>query len=191
MALDVHVVIAPWDQHKQVLRSIREAVFIVEQEVPRELEWDDEDESATHFLAVNTLGQFIGCARLLKSGQIGRMAVLESHRGQGIGNALLEAAVTAGEEAGFERLFLHAQSYAEPFYRQGGFLPYGQKKRPMNLPTDDIFLEPMMKAAAALESRGLNELSRKLRELGQHIVKYLKTLEDDVVKEVTKRVKKK
>ncbi len=127
MALDVHVIIAPWDQHKQALRSIREAVFIVEQEVPRELEWDDEDETATHFLAVNTLGQFVGCARLLASGQIGRMAVLKSNRGTGIGNALLEAAVTAGKEAGFERLFLHAQSYAEAFYRQGGFLPYGQK----------------------------------------------------------------
>ncbi|MCR9258246.1 MAG: GNAT family N-acetyltransferase [Pseudomonadaceae bacterium] len=127
MALDVHVIIAPWDQHKQVLRSIREAVFIVEQEVPRELEWDDEDETATHFLAVNTLGQFIGCARLLETGQIGRMAVLESYRGKGIGKVLLEAAVAAGKEAGFERLFLHAQTYAEAFYRQGGFLPYGEK----------------------------------------------------------------
>ena len=126
MALDVHVITAPWDQHKQTLRSIREAVFIVEQEVPRELEWDDEDETASHFLAVNSLGQFIGCARLLNSGQIGRMAVLKSHRGKGVGDALLEAAVNEGKAAGFERLFLHAQSYAEPFYRQGGFLPYGQ-----------------------------------------------------------------
>lgn len=71
------------------------------------------------------------------------------------------------------------------------FLPYGQKKRPLNLETDDIFLTPMGKAAAALESRGLHELSMKLRELGQHIVKYLRTLEDDVVKEVVKKVKKK
>ncbi|MBD3260557.1 MAG: hypothetical protein GF334_02595 [Candidatus Altiarchaeales archaeon] len=70
-------------------------------------------------------------------------------------------------------------------------LPYGQKKRPVNLPSDEIFLTPMNKAAAALESRGLHELSTKLKELGQHIVKYLKTMENDVVKEVTKKVKKK
>ncbi|XOV81809.1 MAG: GNAT family N-acetyltransferase [bacterium] len=126
MVLDVHVIVAPWSEYRQALRSIRESVFIVEQEVPRALEWDDEDTTATHFLAVNTIGQFIGCARLLKTGQIGRMAVLKPHRGKGVGDALLAAAVSAGKTAGFERLFLHAQRYAEPFYRKGGFLVYGE-----------------------------------------------------------------
>lgn len=127
MSVDVHVIAATWDEHRDILRAIREEVFIVEQEVPRSLEWDGEDSYSTHFLAINAIGEYVGCARLLTNGQIGRMAVLASHRGKGIGALLLTAAVDAGKAAGFDRLFLHAQRYAELFYRQGGFLPYGEE----------------------------------------------------------------
>ncbi len=125
MAVPVHVIEASWAEHRDTLRQIREVVFIEEQEVPRDLEWDGADEDSIHFLAVNELGQYIGCARLLPSGQIGRMAVLDAHRGTGIGALLLEAAVEAGKARGFDRLYLHAQQYAEAFYRKGGFLPFG------------------------------------------------------------------
>jgi len=120
-----HVIQVSWSQYKEVLRKIRATVFIEEQSVPKELEWDGEDETSTHFLAINEMGQHIGCARLLSSGQIGRMAVLQQYRGTGIGADLLQAAVQAGQAAGFDRLFLHAQSYAEDFYKKGGFLSYG------------------------------------------------------------------
>ena len=121
----VEVIKVDWTEHYQALQNIREQVFINEQNVPRDLEWDGKDPSSTHFLAKDPSGRAIGCARLLPTGQIGRMAVLQDHRGTGIGALLLQAAVDEGQSQGFERLFLHSQSYAEPFYLKGGFLPYG------------------------------------------------------------------
>ena len=127
MSIPTHIIEAAWDQHRAALQHIRKVVFIDEQEVPKELEWDGEDEDATHFLAVNELGEYVGCARLLPSGQIGRMAVLTEYRGTNIGAQLLTAAVAAAQEQGMRRAFLHAQSYAEAFYRKGGFVPYGDE----------------------------------------------------------------
>jgi len=127
MSLQTHVIEAGWDEHIETLQRIREVVFIKEQEVPKEIEWDGEDENSTHFLAVNELGQYVGCARLMPSGQIGRMAVLEEYRGTGVGAELLAFAVEHGKAAGFDRLFLHAQSYALSFYKKGGFLAYGEE----------------------------------------------------------------
>lgn len=124
--MQVHVIPADWQTHKEQLRQIRETVFIVEQEVSREIEWDGLDDTSEHFLAVNEAGQYIGCTRLLPSGQIGRMAVLAEYRGTGIGAALLAACVAHGKAAGYDRLFLHAQSYAETFYHKGGFIRYGE-----------------------------------------------------------------
>jgi len=126
MSIEIHVIKADWQTHRTELQQIREVVFIDEQQVPRDIEWDGEDDTSTHFLAVNQLGQYVGCARLLPSGQIGRMAVLQEHRGTGIGARLLEAAIEEGKAQGFNRLYLHAQRYAEDFYRKGGFLPYGE-----------------------------------------------------------------
>jgi len=125
MGIEVHVIKAAWSEYADTLRQIREAVFIKEQNVPREVEWDGEDEASIHFLAVNNLGQYIGCARLLVSGQIGRMAVLQDFRGRDVGAELLKAVVEEGRNSGLDRLFLHAQLYAENFYRKGGFLPIG------------------------------------------------------------------
>ena len=71
----IHVFVADWETHKETLQAIRKEVFIVEQNVPQEEEWDGLDEDSTHFLAVTEAGLYIGCARLLPSGQIGRMAV--------------------------------------------------------------------------------------------------------------------
>ena len=127
MSLTIHVIVAPWEDHKDTLREIRGKVFIEEQEVPREIEWDGQDETSTHFLAVDEFGNYIGCARLLPSGQIGRMAVFAEERGKQIGARLLEAAVEEARSQGFERLFLHAQAYAEDFYHKGGFVRFGEK----------------------------------------------------------------
>ena len=123
----VHVFIAAWPEHKKQLQQIRETVFINEQKVPREIEWDGEDEGSQHFLAVNEQGEYLGCARLLPTGQIGRMAVLKQARSKGIGALLLQASVDAAIEGGFQRVHLHAQSYAEEFYRKGGFSRYGDE----------------------------------------------------------------
>jgi len=123
--VQVHVIHAPWSQYTAVLRKLREVVFIDEQNVPRDIEWDGRDEDSDHLLAIDEIGRHLGCARLLPSGQIGRMAVLSDERGRGIGAQLLAAAVELGKERGFDRLFLHAQSHAEAFYRKAGFVPFG------------------------------------------------------------------
>ena len=126
MPIPVHVIHADWQTYADQLREIRQIVFIQEQDVPQELEWDNLDDTSTHFLAVNELGQYLGCARLLESGQIGRMAVLNEHRSHGVGALLLNAAVEHAKLVQLQKVFLHAQTHAEPFYRKGGFLPYGR-----------------------------------------------------------------
>ncbi len=115
---------ADWQRDADVLRDIRRRVFIEEQGVPRDEEWDGRDDDATHFLATQD-GQPIGTARLLPTGQIGRMAVLADLRGQGVGRQLLDAAIEAARAAGFHEVFLHAQRTAEGFYARAGFEPRG------------------------------------------------------------------
>ena len=73
----IHVRVADWQKENAELRRIRESVFIAEQAVPPELEWDSDDASAVHFLALE--GDFpIGTARLLSNGHIGRVSVLRA-----------------------------------------------------------------------------------------------------------------
>ena len=74
--MDVHVLHVQWSEQSARLSELRERVFIDEQGVDRDIEWDGQDEQAEHFLALNEAGLAIGCARLLADGQIGRMAVL-------------------------------------------------------------------------------------------------------------------
>src|SRR5690554_7559329 len=69
-----------WAASEAALRSIREAVFIREQRVPDSLEWDEHDQEAMHFLATTEDGTPVGCIRLLPSGQLSRLAVLEQFR---------------------------------------------------------------------------------------------------------------
>lgn len=110
-----------WDVLRDELIPLRTTVFVEEQKVPLELELDDEDATATHLLAVDASGLALGCARLLTSGQIGRMAVLAPFRGQGIGASLLAAAEAAARQQHRKGVFLHAQTHAIPFYARNGY----------------------------------------------------------------------
>ncbi|MEJ2309433.1 MAG: GNAT family N-acetyltransferase [Gammaproteobacteria bacterium] len=118
------VSIVEWADRGQLLGEIREQVFIIEQGVPPELEWDGRDEESIHALALTTSGQPVGTARLLPEGQIGRMAVLRAWRRQGVGTLLLHCLIDCAEDPA--RLFLNAQTSAEPFYRRNGFVPEGE-----------------------------------------------------------------
>ncbi|MCG8324000.1 MAG: GNAT family N-acetyltransferase, partial [Thiotrichales bacterium] len=71
--------IVDWDQHSDDIRAVRTSVFIEELGVPESLEWDDQDNLCLHLLARNNKGTIIGTARLLDSGQIGRLAVLKPY----------------------------------------------------------------------------------------------------------------
>ena len=100
-------------------------MFIEEQNVPQELEWDGMDETSVHFVAESSDGGVIGTARLMPSGQIGRMAVLIPYRNHGIGRKLLDFAIGRADQLGVKKVFLHAQSHALEFYRKAGFVVEG------------------------------------------------------------------
>ncbi|KGS13908.1 MULTISPECIES: GNAT family N-acetyltransferase [Pseudomonas syringae group] len=116
----VTVAAAQWQKNNADIRRIRESVFIVEQSVPAELEWDAEDADAVHFLAYE--GDYaIGTARLLNGGEIGRLSVLKDWRGLRVGEMLLEAVLLEAEKRGFTTLRLSAQVQAVEFYQRYGF----------------------------------------------------------------------
>ena len=99
---------------------IREQVFIEEQQVPPELEWDGLDPECIHVLATLGDGTAIGTARML-DGHIGRMCVLPEWRGCGAGRALLEALLSHAREQHIRKLVLNAQTGATGFYEKSGF----------------------------------------------------------------------
>ncbi|WP_372866088.1 GNAT family N-acetyltransferase [Pseudomonas sp.] len=116
----IHVRLADWQKDNAELRRIRETVFIAEQAVPPELEWDAEDPEASHFLAYE--GDYpIGTARLLPDGHIGRVSVLKDWRGLKVGDALLRAVIMEAEKRGLQQQMLSAQVQATPFYERLGF----------------------------------------------------------------------
>lgn len=117
---EVQVSVADW-QTTPALRSIRQAVFVQEQHVSPELEWDAADADATHFL-LTIRGRAVGTARLLSCGRIGRVAVLADARGQGLGKMLMKAVMQHAQAQGLQRLELSAQTHALEFYRELGFV---------------------------------------------------------------------
>lgn len=120
MSANIVIKQTSWRSDKQALTSIRRLVFIEEQKVPVDLEWDEKDTQAIHWLAFNEMNQPIGCARLVNH-HIGRMAVLSAWRGKGVGQALLKAAVAQCQLAGEKQVTLSAQTHAISFYEQHGF----------------------------------------------------------------------
>ena len=114
-----------WNDASETLCAIRFEVFVEEQSVPIDEELDGMDDVSTHFLATID-GKAVGVARLMPSGQIGRMAVLASHRKHGIGALLLKAAVKEALENGHSEPFLHAQTHALSFYAANGFEAFGE-----------------------------------------------------------------
>jgi len=108
-------------------QAIRRVVFIEGQNVPEVEEVDGKDPEATHILA-RLNGQAIGTARILPYGttsKIGRVAVLDTHRGKGIGAAIIEACHDAARKSGATRVILGSQTHALGFYEQLGYRAYG------------------------------------------------------------------
>jgi len=131
---EFRIVTTDWRSDRQRLSRIRRAVFIEEQRVPEELEWDDDDADAIHLLAVDADDTPIGCARLLPDGHIGRMAVLQSWRGKGVGRALLQKALEVARAQGHAIVRLSAQTHASGFYRRHGFIAQGDEYLEAGIP---------------------------------------------------------
>lgn len=116
---------ADWIRDRDALRQVRETVFVIEQHVPADMEWDQYDPDAVHVLAVDDAGRSIGTGRLTREHAIGRMAVLPAWRGHGVGAGLLQALVECARSRGWPRVTLHAQVDAIGFYRRHGFHAHG------------------------------------------------------------------
>ena len=109
------------------LRAVRETVFVQEQQVPLEEEWDALDPLCRHVIARDQDGQPIGTGRLTPEHKIGRMAVLASWRGKGVGDAMLAALMEHARNQGWPAVSLNAQVSAEAFYARQGFIPHGDR----------------------------------------------------------------
>ena len=126
--------IATWQDDALALRGIRETVFILEQHVPIELEWDGLDAGCLHVLAADSAGNPIGTARLLPDGHIGRMAVLKEWRGRGVGSALLRLLLKEVKKRQLRLVILNAQTSAAGFYAKFGFQTVGEEFMDAGIP---------------------------------------------------------
>lgn len=117
---------ADWNRDRELIRRVREAVFVREQKVDPAIEWDDQEETAQHFLVMNG-DEPLGTGRITVGGKIGRMAITKSARGTGLGFRLLEFICDYARKRGFDSVYLHAQTHAEGFYRRAGFVPEGEE----------------------------------------------------------------
>ncbi len=125
---------ANWSTDAATLCAIRLRVFVEEQGVPLQLEWDGEDERCEHALAQSLDGTPVGTGRLLPEGRIGRLAVLPEWRGQGAGSALLVYFVELARKKGFASVTLHAQTRATAFYARHGFAAHGEEFMDAGIP---------------------------------------------------------
>ena len=136
----IKIRIADWNTEKNNLSRIRKQVFIAEQNVPEELEWDEFDHSSTHFI-VTLADETIATARLKPDGQIGRMAVLAEYRHQGTGYRLLQFVLQHATGLNLNQVFLHAQVSAIPFYEKHGFTAVGHIFYEANIPHREMSLK--------------------------------------------------
>jgi predicted GNAT family N-acyltransferase len=145
---------ADWPQDQFALRSVRMQVFVREQQVPEELEWDGQDATALHLIAESGDGEIIGTARLLPSGQIGRMAVLPRWRRRGVGTGLLLQLLRIAAEHSYPPPFLNAQTAVLPFYGGLGFAPEGDIFEEAGIPHQRMVLaDPDLAASADIDRR--------------------------------------
>ncbi|MCZ2257201.1 GNAT family N-acetyltransferase [Sporosarcina sp. G11-34] len=120
-----HVNIATSDREREDAFSVRRKVFVQEQGVPLNLELDELDETADHFI-VYTTDIPIGAGRIRESnegiGKVERVCVLPEYRGKHIGVLVMQALEDHAAKKGFKKIILNAQSYAIPFYEKIGYV---------------------------------------------------------------------
>ena len=131
--------VADWSRDEAALACVRRRVFVEEQAVPEDLEWDGEDAGAQHWLALINDAP-VGTARMRAGGHIGRLAVLKEQRQSGIGSLLLGAAIAAARAQGLTEVHLHAQVQALDFYARHGFVAVGAQFMDAGIPHREMRL---------------------------------------------------
>ena len=123
--MNITTIICDYESHAKDICAIRYEVFVEEQNVPEELEIDGLDNEAIHVLAfVDEVP--IGTGRILSDGHIGRIAVLEKHRGVGIGKLIMKELIKWAQEMSLEKVWLSSQWHAHSFYLDLGFVCVGE-----------------------------------------------------------------
>ena len=135
-----HIVQTSWIESENDLRAIRTPVFIEEQLVAPDFEWDEVDKTAVHLLA-SLDKQPIACLRIIDYHKIGRMAVLKDWRRKGVGAALLREAVKICKAHGSKSIYLSAQTHAIGFYQHCGFKVTSEVYQDLHIPHVDMQLE--------------------------------------------------
>ena len=123
----IELSITSWAEAQSLVKPLRYQVFVIEQKVSEDMEWDEFDEIAWHAI-VTADNQTIGTGRLIMNdriAKIGRMAVQSSRRNQGIGKSILNALIETAKEKGAQECLLHAQVHAIAFYAKENFEPHG------------------------------------------------------------------
>jgi hypothetical protein len=126
--------ILSWADAREDAGRVRFAVFVEEQCVPPEIELDEWDSASDHALATDDTGRVIATGRLLPDGHIGRMAVLQQWRGQGVGAKILATLLGRAAERGMKCVMLNAQTQARGFYVRFGFTQVGAEFMEAGIP---------------------------------------------------------
>ncbi|ARD27866.1 GNAT family N-acetyltransferase [Acinetobacter lactucae] len=129
-----------WEQLEQDAKYIREQVFIQEQGIAPEDEWDDLDAIVLHFIVYDK-EQPIATARLLPQHSVGRVAVLMPYRKQGIGKILMQYIIEYARQHKLPYLKLSAQTYVTAFYEALGFKVQGEVYQDCGIPHIDMVLK--------------------------------------------------
>jgi predicted GNAT family N-acyltransferase len=129
----MNITVRSFGEAEKEIRLIRDIVFGKEQNVAREVDWDGKDEHCIQVIVTDE-NKPIGTGRMQPDGKIGRLAVLDSWRGQSIGQKMLKVLVeTAGKED-FKEVYLHAQVHAISLYEKCGFHKVGREFLEADIP---------------------------------------------------------
>ena len=114
-----------WHESQQLLKQVRQKVFVCEQRVAEEIELDGKDPDCYHVLVTNLKNEPIGAGRMTPEGKIGRVSVLMPYRGFGLGSHILEKLVEIAAREHLSPVKLHAQIQAIHFYERHNFVSNG------------------------------------------------------------------
>ena len=134
----------PWQELGEDAARIRTRVFVQEQGIPADLEWDEADAGAVHAVSYNRVGQPVATGRLLPArdgvAMIGRVALHEVLRGSGAARQLMLALIEQSRARGDRELVLHAQRTVERFYERLGFVARGEPFDEVGIPHIEMSL---------------------------------------------------
>lgn len=136
---ELRIVAGSWAELAADAKPIREVVFIQEQQIAPEDEWDAEDSVSTHFVAY-LQDQPVATARLLRNNSIGRVAVLKSARGHKVGQRLMQCVMDTARAEGRQLVKLSSQVHAIGFYQALGFQVQGEEYLDCGIPHIDMDL---------------------------------------------------